>query len=113
MPELNQSDSGVPAAKKTLLFFLPGVLANMLKDNLRLKTALTIAARFDTYFTIVTKRIVDNKIRFALGVWGICWGLSFTRWFDELVYFPFFPNILDAVGMVSIGVYLLWEALAR
>jgi hypothetical protein len=39
--------------------------------------------------------------------------LGFLRYFDQWVYFPLFPNILDSATMAFIGIFLLWDVLKK
>jgi cytochrome c oxidase assembly factor CtaG len=44
----------------------------------------------------------------VFGTIGIA--LKFTVFFDKWVYFPLFPNIVDATFLISSGIYLAWKA---
>jgi hypothetical protein len=36
--------------------------------------------------------------------------LKFTTFFDKWVYFPLFPNIVDAAFLIVSVIYLFWKA---
>jgi len=44
----------------------------------------------------------------VFGTIGIA--LKFTTFFDKWVYFPSFPNVLDATFLISSGIYLALKA---
>ena len=49
-------------------------------------------------------------IRYLLGVCSVMLGLGFIRYLGRMVFFPWFPNILDASFMVGVGLVLLYDA---
>jgi len=51
--------------------------------------------------------IIRHKPQFFLGGLAIGLAVGFSRYFDRFVFFPLFPNILDAATMAVIGVYLI------
>ncbi|HYB07593.1 MAG TPA: hypothetical protein VEB87_05515 [Nitrososphaerales archaeon] len=54
-----------------------------------------------------------DPIRFFLGFLAVGLALGFLRYFDQWVYFPLFPNILDSATMAFIGIFLLWDVLKK
>ena len=49
---------------------------------------------------------------FFAGVCVAAWGLGFMRYLGVgYVYFPDFPNLLDVIGLVSVGAFLVWKSL--
>jgi hypothetical protein len=44
----------------------------------------------------------------VFGTIGIA--LKFAVFFDKWVYFPWFPNIVDAAFLIFSGTYLAWKA---
>ena len=66
------------------------------------------------------KAIHDNKtalvhdamlVLFVCGTIGIA--LKFVTFFDQWVYFPSFPNVVDSTFLISAVVYLAWRARKR
>ncbi len=51
--------------------------------------------------------MIRRKTEFFMGGLAIGLAFGFVRYFDRLVYFPLFPNILDSLLMLTIGVYLI------
>jgi hypothetical protein len=47
---------------------------------------------------------------FFLGACVAAWGIGFLRYLGYWVLFPWFPNVLDAAGLVLVGGYLLWRS---
>jgi hypothetical protein len=54
-----------------------------------------------------------DGFRFFLGVLAVCLSLGFIRYFDQWVYFPFFPNILDSTIMALVGFVLLYDVVKK
>lgn len=54
-----------------------------------------------------------DPLRFFLGVSAFAWAVGFIRYFGAWVYFPWFPNVLDSIGMGLIGAFLFYEALQK
>ena len=50
-----------------------------------------------------------NKARFFFGVLSVMWGLAFLRYIGSWVFFPWFPNVLDVIGMVAVGGFIFFE----
>ena len=67
-----------------------------------------------------------DPIRFFLGISAFAWAYGIYRYIDMTIWtsktiggtsysfgatpFPFWPNILDVIGMIIIGLFLLWES---
>lgn len=50
----------------------------------------------------------------TLGVLIIAWGVGFMRYLgSSAVEFPFWPNILDVVGLIGVGAYFFYRELSR
>jgi len=48
--------------------------------------------------------------RATLGVMVIAWGVAFLRYLGATyVEFPLWPNILDVIGLMAVGSYLIWR----
>jgi len=54
-----------------------------------------------------------DPFRFFLGSLAVALALGFTRYFDHWVYFPWFPNALDSITMLSVGAVLLWDVVRQ
>jgi hypothetical protein len=39
---------------------------------------------------------IQSPLKFFLGGCAMALGVGFAKEFDKIIYFPFFPNILDA-----------------
>jgi hypothetical protein len=46
-----------------------------------------------------------------LGIVALGLSLGFLRYFDQWVYFPWFPNILDSATMALVGSVLLYDVI--
>lgn len=48
---------------------------------------------------------------FMLGSFAVAWAVGFGRYLGAgMVSFPVFPNVLDCLGLVLIGAYLLSQS---
>ena len=54
---------------------------------------------------------IQNPVAFFLSGITFAWAVGFARYFDRWVFFPAFPNILDSLGLLAVGAYLLYKAL--
>lgn len=70
-----------------------------------------------------------SPVKFFFGFAAISWGLAFLKYIDQPYVitgscasacnwqahfvFPFFPNILDVLGLILLGAYLLYEVVRR
>jgi hypothetical protein len=54
-----------------------------------------------------------DPLRFLLGGLAIGLSLAFFRYFDQWVYFPWFPNILDSATMAIVGLVLLYDVVKK
>lgn len=50
-----------------------------------------------------------NPIKFFLGTLSVGLAIAFPHYFDRWVFFPLFPNVLDALTMFGVGLLLLYE----
>jgi hypothetical protein len=55
------------------------------------------------------KQLLNDCILIALVAGTIGIALKFTTFFDKWVYFPAFPNIIDATFLIFTVVYLVWK----
>ena len=69
--------------------------------------------------------MLPQWFRFSLGVFVLSWGLAFLKYVGQpekiignvgslsIVYysvpFPVWPNVLDAVGLIGVGMYLSYH----
>ena len=44
-----------------------------------------------------------NPFQFVVALASISWGMGLARYLGTTTMFPFFPNILDAVGIMALG----------
>ena len=56
------------------------------------------------------KKYINRPWRFVYGGTAIGIGIGFTRYFNHMVMFPVFPNILDSLFMIGIGCLLFIDA---
>ena len=54
-----------------------------------------------------------DPIRFFLGSLAVGLSVAFPRYFDQWVYFPTFPNVLDSITMALIGMLLMYDVLKK
>jgi hypothetical protein len=54
-----------------------------------------------------------DGFRFFLGVLAVCLSIGFLRYFNQWVYFPFFPNVLDSTIMAIVGFVLLYDVVNK
>ena len=59
------------------------------------------------------KDLANDCLRVMLVSGTIGIALKFTTLFDKWIYFPFFPNILDATFLISAVSILGWKAHRR
>ncbi len=72
-----------------------------------IRETLAGALRVDRLKESPWTQILHSPLRYALGMSAVAFGEGFARYFNHTVLFPAFPNVLDSVGMVSIGAFLL------
>jgi len=54
--------------------------------------------------------LVNNCILLMLVSGTIGIALKFTTFFDKWVYFPLFPNIVDAAFLILSVIFLFWKS---
>ena len=54
--------------------------------------------------------LANNCILLMLVCGTIGIALKFTTFFDKWVYFPLFPNIVDAAFLIVSVIFLFWKA---
>jgi hypothetical protein len=54
-----------------------------------------------------------DPLRFFLGFLAVGLSIAFLRYFDQWVYFPWFPNVLDSATMAIIGFVLLYDVVKK
>jgi len=55
------------------------------------------------------KELCNDCVRIILVAGTIGIALKFTTFFNNWVYFPTFPNILDAMFLILSVIYLFWR----
>lgn len=55
------------------------------------------------------KELLNDCILIVLASGTIGIALKFTTFFDKWVYFPSFPNIIDATFLIFTVIYLVWK----
>ena len=55
------------------------------------------------------KELLDNCVLIALVFGTIGIAIKFVTFFDQWVYFPAFPNALDATFLIFTVLYLVWK----
>jgi hypothetical protein len=56
------------------------------------------------------KQLLNDCVLLILVFGTIGISLKFTMFFDKWVYFPSFPNALDATFLIFSVLYLVWKA---
>ena len=51
-----------------------------------------------------------DPVKVMLGTFTFAWAVGFARYLDAVVYFPAFPNILDVLGLMVVGGFLLFDS---
>ena len=54
-----------------------------------------------------------NPFQFIVALASISWGMGIARYLGTSVMFPFFPNILDALGIMTVGMYAMVKAASK
>jgi hypothetical protein len=64
---------------------------------------------------VLSKSLINgiDPIRFFLGFLAIGLSVAFPRYFDQWVYFPWFPNIFDSATMAIVGFVLLYDVVRK
>lgn len=57
--------------------------------------------------------LIKDKTLFFLGGCTIAWGIGFLRYLERWVFFPAFPNLLDVLGLIFVGSYLIVKSLDK
>src|SRR5437899_712175 len=53
-----------------------------------------------------------NPFQFVVALASISWGMGLARFLGTSVMFPFFPNILDAQGIITVAIYAMSKSVS-